>query len=112
MKPRYKHDCDSCQFLATIYYPAPHYNSDAADGKASVYHVHKHADLYFCKCDGGTVIARFSSKGSDYASRPMFIRAEDGSARDSNGVCGWSTAGPALATAALYAKVMGLYKGE
>ena len=45
VKPRYKHDCDGCQFLATIYYPAPHYNSDAADGKASVYHVHKHADL-------------------------------------------------------------------
>jgi hypothetical protein len=61
MKPRYKHDCDSCTWLGTITYPAP-----LSDDSAPM----RNADLYCCvKCIGGpSLIARYSSDGPDYAS--------------------------------------------
>lgn len=55
LKPRFQHDCDSCLHLATI-------------------RLQRWFDLYFCeRCDGGTLIARFSSEGPDYSSYPIGI---------------------------------------
>ncbi len=54
----WKHDCDSCVYLGT-------------EGKL---------DFYYCeKCDGGTIIGRYSSRGADYASTPlsMYLRDKD-----------------------------------
>jgi hypothetical protein len=104
-KPRYKHDCDQCQYLGTIYYPAPHYRPDASGAYNDCFFVMKHADLYFCAgCEEGTCITRFSSRGSDYASRPVWLSVPNQS--------GYSTAGPALETARLFATVKGLIKGD
>lgn len=65
MKPHYQHDCDQCVWLGSITFPAP-----LSTGQAPL----TNADLYYCeRCDGGTVIARFSSKGSNYASCPVNI---------------------------------------
>lgn len=54
-KPRFKHDCDSCDFL----------------GQYNGY------DLYFCaRADssmGGSVIARYGNDGSNYASSGMSV---------------------------------------
>jgi hypothetical protein len=55
LKPRFQHDCDSCIHLATI-------------------RLQRWFDLYLCeRCDGGTLIARFSSEGPDYSSYPIGI---------------------------------------
>jgi hypothetical protein len=106
MKKRYRHDCDSCEYLGSISYPAPHYDTTRLGNE--LYHVMRNADLYFCAhADGGSVIARFSSKGSDYASSPYRL-VETGITPDNRGKKGWSTSGPALATALLFAKVKGL----
>jgi hypothetical protein len=52
IKPQYAHNCDSCEFLGQY---AGH-------------------DLYYCgKADSGSVIARYSSEGSEYISYPVFI---------------------------------------
>ena len=49
--PEYKHDCDNCTYLGY----------DKKDGKM--------VDLYYCPQHGvSTIIARFSSEGSDYVS--------------------------------------------
>ena len=51
-QPMYEHDCKSCKFLG---------NAD-------------NADLYCCTSGGQkTVIARFSSEGSDYQSLDCFL---------------------------------------
>lgn len=107
MKPRYKHDCSSCEYLGSIDYPAPHYTEPKGH-----YFLLKHADLYYCsRCDGGTVIARFSSEPSYYASSPIQY-VENGNSRDVQGERGWSTSGPALATALLFARVRKLIPNE
>lgn len=104
MKPRYQHDCSRCQYLGTIHYPAPQYTEAKGD-----YTVMRWADLYYCgNCEsdcGGTVIARFSSRGSNYASCPISIIHRSIAA---NKIDGWSTSGPALATAVLFAEVQKL----
>ena len=48
MKPRYKHDCDSCKYLGR----------------------HEEYDLYFCNkiANIPTVIARFNNRNYDYMS--------------------------------------------
>lgn len=52
MKPRYIHDCKACNFLGQ----------------------HNEYDLYYCaRCEGGSVIARRSSEGSDYSSSMLSI---------------------------------------
>ena len=52
---RYKHDCNGRQFLGQ----------------------HKEYDLYYCaraESDmGGSVLARYSSEGSDYSSQPLSL---------------------------------------
>lgn len=53
---RYIHDCDDCIGL----------------GKFSL--GNRRFDLYFCpRCDGGSVLARYGDRGSDYASSPLDI---------------------------------------
>jgi len=95
----FEHDCDKCHYLGTIRYPEP-----LSTGKQ----VFTNADLYFCANSyDDSLIARFSSEGSDYASC-MHSLVEQGLTPDSSGRKGWSTAGPALATALLFAKVKGL----
>lgn len=54
--PRYQHDCDECTFLGTI---ASTYQPDAP-----------YTDLYYCKPQN-TLLARYSSRGSDYSSLPL-----------------------------------------
>jgi hypothetical protein len=50
--PRYKHDCDACKFIGN----------------------HLQYDVYHCSgILGGSVIARFGNKGSEYASAPLEI---------------------------------------
>ncbi len=57
LEKRHTHDCDAC-----VYYGS------------TLLNVEKHADWYFCpKSDSGSVIKRFSSKGSNYASAPISI---------------------------------------
>lgn len=53
MKPTYTHDCDSCQFLGTVNVQE------------------RVTDLYYCGKEP-TLIARYSSEGSDYASGLCF----------------------------------------
>lgn len=54
--PRYEHDCKSCIHL------------DSREFEGAF------CDMYFCpRCDDGTLIARFSSEGSDYTSYPLFV---------------------------------------
>lgn len=55
--PRFQHDCDSCEYLGQ------------SDERAK-----RDYDLWYCaRCDGGSLIARRSSEGSDYASSPIDI---------------------------------------
>ncbi len=103
MKPHYKHDCSSCTWLGSVTYPAPLYYEDVRGLQFRM----SNADLYFCKADEGTVIARFSSQGSDYSSSPLFCFPKE-PAPDMQGRKGYSTSGPALQTAYLYAQVKGL----
>lgn len=109
MKPRYQHDCSDCQWLGSIDYPAPHHTKGRGD-----YTVMKHADLYFClQCAmsiGGTVIARFSSRGSNYASMPVFL--VQNSIMQKIEFYDWSTEMPALKTAVMFAKVKKLIPTE
>lgn len=102
-KPRFQHDCDACQFLGHVYYPGP-----LITGESPL----RHADLYFCKqadaAMGSTVIARFSSKGSDYASTP--VRILEGHYLKSAAQGHLSTSGPALIAAYYFAKAKRLFK--
>src|SRR5258708_16544052 len=95
MKAKYIHDCELCTFLGTITYPAA-----LSDKTAPL----RNADLYHCFDSlGGTVIARFSSKGSNYASCPAsIVRHSYVGARE------YSTSMPALITAYIFAKAKGL----
>jgi hypothetical protein len=65
---KFQHDCDKCKFLGEFTYQAP-----LLDDKF----VETTTDLYHCgDCDalfGGSVIARFSDRDSDYASAPVKI---------------------------------------
>ena len=64
--PVFAHDCSDCVFLG---------------------HYQEH-DLYFCpkdSVDGGTVIARWSGIGSDYASGLVFGRVPLGEKREGHG---------------------------
>lgn len=50
--PRFKHDCDSCEFMG----PRGEY------------------DAYWCaRADGGSVLLRYGDKGEQYASYPAFV---------------------------------------
>jgi len=66
--PKYEHDCNGCQFLGGFVYDAEYADEDFRK---------RDADLWFCpKADGvlgGSIIARFSSEGSNYASAPMTV---------------------------------------
>jgi len=95
MKAKYIHDCELCTFLGTITYPAP-----LSDKTAPL----RNADLYHCFDSlGGTVIARFSSKGSNYASAPVSIVKEH-----YIGMREYATSTPALISAYIFAKAKGL----
>lgn len=60
--PGYEHDCEDCEFLGFVSGTHPR-NTNPVQ---VVY------DLYYCKnCDGGTVIARYGSKGPQYSSCPI-----------------------------------------
>lgn len=100
-KPRYTHDCDKCTFLGSVTYPGP-----LADGTTPL----RNADLYYCtnSIEGGTVIARESSEGSEYASVPTKI-LEDHYLKMSK-VGHFSTSAPALIAAYFFAKAKGLVK--
>ena len=50
--PKFKHDSDCCQFLGTL----------------------DDVDMYFCREDHATVIARFGDDGPDYVSGVMFAK--------------------------------------
>lgn len=110
-KPRFKHDCESCVFLGHIYYPAPHYKPDENGEYKDLYTVFKHADLYYCAQSdssmGGTVLARFSSEGSDYASTPIKLLLQ---VHQESAHAGMSTAGPAIIAAYWFARGKGLVK--
>lgn len=59
--PRFTHDCDSCVFLGR--YTNPYYALSK-----------QHTDLYYCvRCDGGSMIARYGSEGSEYMSAPIAV---------------------------------------
>lgn len=66
MFPKYQHTCKSCLFLGTYEYEGP-----LSDGTTQ----HFIDDLYICPGDslGPTILARHSSKGSDYSSMPRSI---------------------------------------
>src|SRR5258708_26045529 len=91
MKAKYIHDCELCTFLGTITYLAA-----LSDKTAPL----RNADLYHCFDSlGRTVIARFSYKGSTYASCPPSI------ARHSYAVAlEYSTGMPALITSYIFAQ--------
>lgn len=55
MKPKYKHDCNSCVFLG---------------GYVSYYGEYKKTDLYFCP-PSNVIVERFSDEGSDYRSHNL-----------------------------------------
>lgn len=58
MEPRFTHDCDGCVFLGRLV--------DAGTD----------TDVYFCeRCDGGSLILRYASEGSQYASMPVALIA-------------------------------------
>lgn len=93
--PRYTHDCDHCKYLGSITFPAPH-RETMVSGEEKRWTETFAADLYVCvgqpradKSDG-TIIARWASEGSHYASsdastiREHYMRSE------------LSTMGPAL----------------
>lgn len=60
--PLYEHDCENCVFLGQT----------IGGGRIS--------DLYFCPTEPfeGSVIARFSSEGSDYESCPWHLARPEG----------------------------------
>lgn len=61
---RYKHDCDDCKYLGTVEGPHPRL---ALPNPVKVAY-----DLHFCqRCDGGSVIARYSNEPSNYVSSPL-----------------------------------------
>jgi len=96
-KPKYKHDCEDCVWLGTTTYPAP-----LSDGTAPM----RNADLYCCKGDalGTTIIARYSSVGSEYSSMPAsLIKTHMHTWIEES-----STGMPALISAYVYAKAKGL----
>ena len=61
MGPHFEHDCAACVFLGTHDYDAP------LDGGKTML---LQCDLYYCPGSllGGSIIARHSSKGHEYAS--------------------------------------------
>jgi len=65
-KPRYRHDCDTCQFLGRYEYGRVWY------------------DLYFCpRPSSGTVVARYKSNGLDYMSLEITVLLYAGQQWDS-----------------------------
>ena len=97
MKTRYIHDCLCCTYLGSVSYPAPH-NTEEKEWTEE-----KYAELYCCTAGryepaiGRTIIARFSSKGSDYASSPHTLIAKGYHQNEQ------STSGPALIAAYWFA---------
>lgn len=100
MLPKYKHDCDQCHFVGNISYPGP-----LSDGSAPL----TNADLYYCERAesdmGGSVIARHSSDGPDYASAPVSIIKSHYLTMEQ-----FSTSGPALIAGYYFTKAKGLIK--
>jgi len=120
--------------LGSVVFPAPHYRETIAPVSLDAdlggiitretYNLPKRADLYYCaRADGGSVIARFSSRGSDYASSPVNLLMEsltdtvgyarerkDGNLNLVSHTRGMSTSEPALLTALVFAKAKGLIR--
>lgn len=65
---RHIHDCEACEFLATVVGPDPFYR-----GKVVQF------DLYFCpdQALGGSLIARYDSEGPAYLSTARDILKHD-----------------------------------
>lgn len=102
MKPFYKHDCSRCHHLGSIVYPAPY----SLNGRK--WTEMRRADLYICNIGqtlGPDLIARFSSRGSDYASSMAKLMKEHYLKQDE-----FCTHGPALIAAYYFAKAKGLIK--
>jgi len=106
MKPHFEHDCNECEYLGSTTFPAPHYDRD----NDKSWTVQTQADLYCCgerDILGPTVIARFSSEGSDYSSCPASIlRASYLKMSE------FSTSSPALIAAYYFACAKGLLQNE
>ena len=68
---KYQHDCEACVYLGEYGYHAP-----MVEGTEW-----KEVELYHCKqagsCMGGSIIARYGSKGSNYASCPVSLIRRD-----------------------------------
>lgn len=71
-QPYFEHDCERCVFLGKHTYHAPHCTE-----KHEEYTILTTVDLYYCPgCEndmGGSLIARFQSEGSEYASMPASL---------------------------------------
>ena len=100
---KFQHNCEVCEYLGTITYPAPH----RKDGKD--YTEQKSADLYCCAGEimGASIIARHGSNGSDYASCPASIIRTNYLKMNE-----FSTCGPALIAGYYFACAKGLIKNE
>jgi hypothetical protein len=70
--PFFKHDCQKCDYLGSITFPARYINKEGNE-----YTKPQKADPYCCgsekSLEGKSIIARFSSEGSSYASSPTQI---------------------------------------
>lgn len=66
-KPLHTHDCDACVFLGN--YHGRVYLGDSAVPEKNAY------DLYYCprEISGCSLVARYGSKGPEYASAPFYI---------------------------------------
>ncbi len=61
-KPLFQHDCDGCVFLGVHTEAAPTYR--------------ELTDIYWCpRCDDGTLIRRYDTRGDRYSSYPHFVWA-------------------------------------
>ena len=117
MKPRYQHDCDRCVFLGHIVYPSPRstWKGDWPNQTlVKAWTVDEHADLYCCMSEkpedaetlGRSLIARHSSKGSDYASCPHNLVRRDYFKNE------LSSHGPAVIAAYWFAVAKGLIQHQ
>ena len=70
--PLFEHDCPRCDYLGSTTFPARYMKPNGSE-----YTKPQQADLYCCgsenSLEGKSIIARFSSIGSDYASSPAAI---------------------------------------
>lgn len=105
LRARYEHDCSRCALVGTVLFPAPHRLEGRSWTEPCA------ADLYCCGSEGDgemgpSILARTSSKPSDYASAPASI------IRDNYMKAEQSTMGPALVAGYWFAVAAGLVKHE